>query len=593
MRVVEGSGFDLSLVAAGGTPLRIVNVWGDIGMLRKFVTVAISAAALGGCATIDTGYIDYRRAEDPANVADQISGYDGTCAPSKADPKVVNTICYPLLGSKLFRKNTSSKIGIQEQDVYSVRLDHGHMRYVSEFPLRPGRVLDGKNPFRAQAEIVVLARAFEFGPVAKADLNALVTSTEPQAAAESRPTGVPADEAFVDVTTDSLNDARVIYYSPDVENGQSLNFSNIPILGPVRYGGRPVGIQIIVLELDRVSEEMQGLLSSLASLGQTAGAIPTGGASDILLGLGKTLLESNQDDVVFEYRFVLDPSHEVNSYNSAPFEEGRYVLRRLQTRKAAHVWRDIQLDHNTGQLFLLPEGENNEAKLYTDETYFTVNIINHGASAKEAVYVYKSLQDLRSLIDASAQASDTNVATALDGQIQIATKNLRGNALTRELASTWEEVAGDARRLAFAFAPADAPPLTDGETRACIPEPSSGVDKGAAEYELAKDVAAFVRGWNTAIQQDGDVVRFEAGERLRVADAVASFFFSTDSRPDELSVEPDSFVDPTEFGALISATGDTSLLARVKGYIEAMRPKSCKQLVALGLARWEPSSSNP
>ena len=281
------------------------------------------------------------------------------------------------------------------------------------------------------------------------------------------------------------------------------------------------------------------------------------------------------------------------TYNSAPFEEGRYVLRRLQTRKAAHVWRDIQLDHNTGQLFLLPEGENNEAKLYTDETYFTVNIINHGASAKEAVYVYKSLQDLRSLIDASAQASDTNVATALDGQIQIATKNLRGNALTRELASTWEEVAGDARRLAFAFAPADAPPLTDGETRACIPEPSSGVDKGAAEYELAKDVAAFVRGWNTAIQQDGDVVRFEAGERLRVADAVASFFFSTDSRPDELSVEPDSFVDPTEFGALISATGDTSLLARVKGYIEAMRPKSCKQLVALGLARWEPSSSNP
>ena len=188
MRVVEGSGFDLSLVAAGGTPLRIVNVWGDIGMLRKFVTVAISAAALGGCATIDN-----RRAEDPANVADQISGYDGTCAPSKADPKVVNTICYPLLGSKLFRKNTSSKIGIQEQDVYSVRLDHGHMRYVSEFPLRPGRVLDGKNPFRAQAEIVVLARAFEFGPVAKADLNALVTSTEPQAAAESRRDGWAAE----------------------------------------------------------------------------------------------------------------------------------------------------------------------------------------------------------------------------------------------------------------------------------------------------------------------------------------------------------------------------------------------------------------
>ena len=146
MRVVEGSGFDLSLVAAGGTPLRIVNVWGDIGMLRKFVTVAISAAALGGCATIDTGYIDYRRAEDPANVADQISGYDGTCAPSKADPKVVNTICYPLLGSKLFRKNTSSKIGIQEQDVYSMaRTLFGRKPRSSSWP---GRLTSARSPRR-------------------------------------------------------------------------------------------------------------------------------------------------------------------------------------------------------------------------------------------------------------------------------------------------------------------------------------------------------------------------------------------------------------------------------------------------------------
>lgn len=553
--------------------------------MTKAIALAGIAAGLASCSTIDTGYVDYRRAQEPIAVSDAVGGY--ACARSENSPELMRRICEPLLAVDLVRKNVSAKVGIKEDDVYSIRLDHGFMHYVSELPFRPDRVLDGKNPFRAQAEIVVLARAFEFGPLARADVE---TTTSPAApgGTQTESTTAPApaqrgsaEAAFVDLEFESLNAARVIYYSPDVENGQSLNFSNIPILGPVKYGGRPVGIQLIVLELDRVSPEMKGLLSSLASIGQTAGAIPTGGATNILVSLGKSLLESNQDDVIFEYRFVLDPSDRVNSYNSAPFEEGRYVLRRLQSRSSAHVWRDIQLDHNTGQLILDRTADGQaDAAPYTGETYFTINIINHGASAKEAVYVYQSMQELRGVIDASARAVDPTIITALNGEIEAATRNLRGNTMTRELAALWEKAAGDVMLLAYNSPPAQSPDPARCELRHDLPR------KNRAELELAQSVTAFVRKWNEAVTQDGNqAARFGDDERLRVAGAVGSFFLGLDAAPTGAKPEVETFVDVAKFNELVNAGDDGSLLNRAKAYAAALAPDTCEELLGSGLAR--------
>jgi hypothetical protein len=551
------------------------------------------AVAVTGCATIDTGYVDYRRADDPLNVPSTLAAY--TCGRSATDPALEGRVCDPVLPAYLIRKNVSGKVGIRPDDVYSIRLDYGYMRYVSELPFRPDRILDGKNPLRAQAEIVVLARAFEFGPMARADVESIGTpASDEEATPAPAPGPGPSENAFVDLEFESLNEARVIYYSPDVENGQSLNFSNIPILGPVKYGGRPVGIQIIVLELDRVSPEMKGLLSSLASMGQTAGAIPTGGATNILIGLGKSLLESNQDDVVFEYRFVLDPSDRVNSYNSAPFEEGRYVLRRLQTRSDAHDWRNVRLDHNTGQLYVYQteknaQGQDQEhSRPYTGETYFTVNIVNHGASAKEAGYVYRSLEELRGMIEASASATNSEVISALNGQIVTATENLRGNTMTRELATQWERVAADAMLLAY-----NSPPATLPAGAQCQLAPRGAASRQRAELALAGSVADFVTGWNDAVTQDADgTARFGDAQRRRVADAVGVFFFGLDDAPAGSTPPVDTFVDVAKFDTLVKETGTTSFLNRVKAYAGAMAPDTCAELISSGLAEGLPSQAS-
>lgn len=540
---------------------------------RKSLSI-LALMALNACASLETGYIDYRRAEDPVDVAKRVAEYPRDCMP-KTIGGAGNNHCKPLLGVKLFRKNVSRKPGIRPDEVYSIRLDYGYMKYVSELPFTPGKLMAGKNPFRSQAEIVVLARAFEFQPK---DAAAITADTE------EKPADASAQEnAFVDLDAQSLNSARVIYYSPDVENGQGLNFSNIPITGPTTYGGRPVGIQIIVLELDRVSEEMKGLLSSLASLGQTSGALPTGGAANILLNLGKSLLESNQDDVVFEYRFVLDPSSAQISYNSAPFEEGRYVLRRLHKRNVDHIWRNLELDHNSGQLFVTQFDQAGSAtglRPFSDDTYFTVNIVNHGAGAQEAAYVNRRLSDLRVAIESSASA-DNKTLTAIDTVLQASTKELRGDILVRDLTRDWEDVVGRARTYANNIATAGLPGT-------CTLIAKAG-DKNKAQFELLKAVVEFSTSWNDALQKgtSGNAL-FEASEQRKIAGYVGGFFMSIDTGGAALgakAVTADMFLDTMKFQTLMTRAAPDDLAETTAAYAGLLAAKNCDELIALGLAK--------
>jgi hypothetical protein len=535
---------------------------------------ALLAIFLASCTSLDTGYIDYRRAEDIPNVSNEIAKYIETECKPDASANSKPSICPPLLGARLFRKNVSRNTGIQSGEVYSIRIDYAYMDNVSEIPLRLERLGRLRNPFRAQAEIVVLARAFEFGAIAQNVVSAKTTDSGQQIQGQQQ----AADTTFVDLDFQSLNSARVIYYSPDVENGQGLNFSNIPILGPVEYGGRPVGIQIIVLELDRVSTEMKGLLSSLASLGQTAGALPSGGATDILTGLGKSLLESNQDDIIFEYRFVLDPLNQPNSYNSAPFEEGRYVLIRLQNRTYEHVWRNLELDHNTGQVYV-KNRELNKDRIYTEETYFTLNIINHGEEAAQAVYVNRSLTQLRDAINASSDATSKPAIEALNQRVTEATRDLRGSILTRELSGIWEKVAGSARTLAYSSAPDASPDPTT-----CQVERSKMAARNAAQGDLAEKVGVFKRSWVSDVTDaERDVSGFGEEERLRVASSVSSFFFSVPVPPNAHKVSPTTFANLEEFVAFLSL-GNNDLFEKVNDYAEALAPTTCEELIGLGLA---------
>lgn len=538
-------------------------------MIKHFSAI-VSALSISACAAIDTGVIDYRRAEIPQNVSSRIANYPDTNCPAQNRAQATNgrDECAPLLGTRLFRKNVSRQPGIQPEEVYSIRLDYAYINFVNEIPFSGQNLLSGRNPLRSNAEIVVLARAFEFAP-----------APGPNGTPEAPPNAPAADSdaGFLDLTTPSLSSARVIYYSPDIENGQSLNFSNIPIIGPVKYNGRPVGIQIIVLELDRVSEEMRGLLSNLASLGQTTGVLPGGQAVDILTQLGSSLLAGNQDDIIFEYRFVLDRSSEAATWNHAVFEEGRYVLRRLHHRNRAHVWRNLELDHNTGQLFTVYSDSEANPELYRGETYFTVNIINHGRAAAEAAYAHRTLSQLQTAITEAARDQDAALTT-LGNSIAGMTRNARGDILVRDLTLQWERVVADAMLVGSHTPPPDSA-FASGQCRRIV-RPQA--DLYRAQFSLARNLAQFRSDWVAAVARQGAATAtFGDAEQLRVAANVGSFFAGlTDRVADPNRVAATDFTTAAAFQALING----SLDQRTTDYAAAVAPTDCASAIAAGFA---------
>lgn len=549
----------------------------------SFAIVA-PAALLGGCAAMETGYIDYRRAAPIADIGTSISDYTSSasaCAPkTKGKPEA----CPPLLGARLYRKNLSYKTGIQPDSVYSIRLDYGFFDYVSDPPITLSRIGSGRSPFVSQAEIVVLARAFEFAAID----NKAIDPADPAAQVDPN--------SFADLTVESLNQAKVIYYSPDVESGQGLNLSNLPILGPVKYGGRPIGIQIIVLELDRVSEEMRGLLSGLASLGQSSGVLPGGASTKILTDLGKSLLEGNQDDVIFEYRFVLDRTNAANSIASAPFEAGRYVLRRMHHRQHEFVWRNLELDHNTGALFRrLTRTDKNGTEVegytpYRGETYFTLNIIDHGPTAAEASYTSQTLASLRQAIETQAASRDQTL-TEVTSSIRQLTEQYQAATIKQELVEKWDAAENAALRYAYTLNPHTQP-----TTCKVI-----SVDRGEvsqARIAAMRAAQSFIRDWHdaTIAETDSDgnqTVILADDEQERVVDLVAHYFASVPQDPekhlaqDKLLDFETVFIDAESFAAEFDANSASDFANAVVDYAGLKRPNTCDDLRSLGRVREE------
>ncbi|MCR2835301.1 hypothetical protein [Parerythrobacter lacustris] len=704
------------------------------------------AAMVAGCASIDTGVVDYRRAEPPTNVAQVMANYPTRdCVPEERANNRPQA-CDPLLGARLFRKNVSRQPGFQRNDVYSIRLDHGFIDFTAEFGFTPGNLSGGRSPFRSNAEIVILARAFEFG------------AKEAKAAEGTEQSQSSNEAAFLDLDSASLNSARVIYYSPDVENEQSLNFSNIPIVAPTSYNGRPIGIQIIVLELDQISTQMTGLLSSLASLGQTAGSLPTGPAADILTELGKSLLESNQDDIIFEYRFVLDQSSAGNEWRYPSFEDGRYVLRRMHHRDKDMVWRNLILDHNTGQLFYYtdpttethPEldsaidaigeaakwqeiAERSAARLvdtavavqrqpdnealrkahlraaedakrdveaaskasttakgvlaaiasdsstpkftvalaavtsvvsdaersatlaktntadaetrarelanansgegptkataannassaahssqtatsamwasasarssalqlalqqdnirdgryrpYRQDTYFTINIIKHSGTEAEAVYAFRTFENLKSATAADANRLDTTIST-IQANVASRTKDARGDAAVRDLTALWESITGLAQRVG-----STKPDAAGLDQSFCRPIPGLQNQHFQSSNKLAQELNSFKQKWDETVNLDPSEVRFGANDRLRVAGNVGGFFAALYSEANIKKTSDTSFVVVTKDDFTSAATFNTFVQQEIEDrtvdYANLFVPKDCASAIAAGIA---------
>ncbi|MEM1050636.1 MAG: hypothetical protein AAGI28_00940 [Pseudomonadota bacterium] len=555
--------------------------------MRLFVP-AIVGMALSACSTIDTGVVDYRRAELPPSneeIAKRIEYFNDTACRTQRKPKPAK-ICAPLLGSRLFRKNTSLGTAIGVDDVFSIRLDHGFMQYVSEFHFTPSRLLDANNPFVPQAEIVVLARAFEF-------------STDPN-----------TEVGFVELAGESsLNEAKVIYYSPDVEHRQALNFSNIPLLGPAKYSGNPVGIQLIVLELDRVSDEMKGLLDSLASLGQSSKFLGQGAGADALLTLGKSLLENNNDDIIFSYRFVLDHSSGGNNATSAGLEEGRYVLRRITDRRADQVWRNLELDHNTGQLFLVNRNgqdlpctsvtRGSDAPCvyepYRDETYFTLNIFKNTGSS-EASYIHQeTLGELNTRLKETLENRSDGIVAAKEA-FDVLAIDARSTYWAELLTKDWESVSNGVIQYARfgiydglaakLFKPdSDHTKLPD-PSKICFLKNFDAQRAISAELDIIRGVGTFVDRWSKATEDkvgEGDSAKPLFAETER--SAVLRFASTLLVNAGDVSLPPELRTTSAFESKYITAENkpielQNAVFAKAKERLG----KSCDELVVLGQA---------
>lgn len=374
---------------------------------------------LGGCSTLgigpetNSGQIEYRIAEAAPVTPTLVSG--------KTDDK-------PLAPAKLVRRYSGSidafnslETDATKRDVFSITLEQAVI----------GKFI-GEQKFAQPAEVAILANAFEFEDAAASVSSPRFYEFPEISGPRTNGDGSP---------TSASEGLKLIYFSPDVYLQQPLNFSALPIIPPSKYHGRPIGIQLVVLELDRMSGPLKSLMRELANLGQAsnvANVLP--GVGSVALELGSSLLNgnTNNDDIVFEYRMVLYPAHLTTSSSQsglpvnemATFQPGRYVLRRSENRSEQLNWSDLNLDHNTGRLY---RGDNE----VRDETYLVLNVIKHPAGTPQAAYAHRSLAQFNEMLEAASATDGSASLQAITDNISARVAQARSRAWHDEADRQW------------------------------------------------------------------------------------------------------------------------------------------------------------
>lgn len=563
--------------------------------MKSTAPVLLAALLLGACALMDTGEVEYRRADPPpAEFGQRITGSLGDfCALHGGREEARDPIrrgvtdlgatydrraCIPLFPARLIRRNASIAAPIQPNETYSIRLEHGLIAHLIEDAFSFRRLLNGRRVDRKVGEVAVLAHAFEFPATAPAEN--------------------PASARFANLT--SLEGVKVVYFDPDVEEGQALNFSNIPLQESRKYGGRPIAIQIIVLELDRMSGPMKSLMQTLASLGRQSGAIPGGAASEALLDLGTSLVSQDNDDVIFAYQFVLDrAAPNEHSTGAPPFEEGRYVLRRTHERRRMAQWDDLILDHNTGQLMRRAnpaDGTNWENARYIpfeEDTYFTINIIRQEDSSQFA-YDPQSLEELNTDIQEALNSRDEQVgvvAQRLAGRLVEA----RNRRWAEELSSKWQTAAVRYRHYARHFAD---PAVTAGR---CLPRQNPDVTRrrqealfdarmGATEFLIhySRAVAAAQPSGNTNSNQTttgtspASVSPLSDDDQRPILAQMAPFFLPF--AEGEAELQASHLANPPSFRSTFLDHPEKFHTAAQRAAERNWSPRTCEELVSARLA---------
>lgn len=272
---------------------------------------------LTSCANIDEGEVDYARTI--SNQSEQQLN-DIFCNPEEyknsQTVKQANTRnCY----ETLYRKYTKTP-AIQQGESISVHLMQGFIQDATETQTF-SEFIRGR---ASNAEIVVIANVCEQG----------------------------VEGCGLAFGPSSDKNGRVVYFSNGVKAKQYLNFSYLPVYGPIQYQGGSLIVQLAILELDELSSKQKALISTLADAGKKAYP-PASEVLTLLDKLGSSFLGGSSNDTIFRYTFTLTPSNGIDGYQHPKISAGNFAFVKKKTFKyiqETEIWDELRFDNLTGRL---------------------------------------------------------------------------------------------------------------------------------------------------------------------------------------------------------------------------------------------------
>jgi hypothetical protein len=266
---------------------------------------------LAGCAVSNEGAVDYRKAEIVPRSGGP--GLDIAAVMPAAGPEggviqaqAARTGAPPVAPARLYRqalRGADPDALIEAGDSISIHL---RSAFLKDCEAAIGHPLRG---FRPNGEIAIVVKAFEFGQ----------------------------GEDF-DFGPDAVRQGRLVFYSPDVEKGQLLNFNNLPVYGPITYQGNPIGIDVSVIEIDAEDAQIAALLGTLATIGAQAYP-PAAPILPVLNSPGQALLNGGTNDTEMRFALMLDPGAGYAGVSHPTVEAGDYVCVKKEDRRGRHQYR--------------------------------------------------------------------------------------------------------------------------------------------------------------------------------------------------------------------------------------------------------------
>ncbi|CAH9049438.1 hypothetical protein PSECIP111854_00071 [Pseudoalteromonas sp. CIP111854] len=281
------------------------------------VTLLIFVTVLSSCKTIDEGEIDYVRTVNGLTTA---STNKEVCSMKLHQQSLQTRDGYTRNCYESLHRKYADVPAIRKGESISVHLMQAFIQDATESRSLMERV----RAVASNAEVTVIANVCE--------------------------QGIKGCGLEFGPSTDTKG--RVIYFSNGVKAKQYLNFSYLPVYGPIEYQGGPLIVQLAIIELDNMTEEQKALLTKLAEIGKQKFA-PASDVLSVLDGLGSSLLSGGGDDVVFKYTFTMMPDGADKGYPFPTISAGNFAFVKKKTvelEQEKQIWDELKFDSLTGRL---------------------------------------------------------------------------------------------------------------------------------------------------------------------------------------------------------------------------------------------------